>query len=75
MSNINWVGKKSDECRVGRGSAGVPACETRWIVPVKPYESPKGSWERMQNNVLIGAGIAIAVFSYAILIIAELGAL
>lgn len=63
MSAINWVGKQGD--RVGRGSSGVPVCETRWIVPVKPYESPRGSWERIENNILMGAAVLTILFSFA----------
>ena len=75
MAGINWVGKDQNEGRVGRGSASVPVCETRWIVPVKPYQAPKGSEERVQKIVLIGFCVAVIIVSYACLIIGELGAM
>lgn len=68
MSRINWVGKENTPDRVGRSSASAPVCETRWIVPVKPYEAPKGSFERVQNAILMGAGAAAILFAWAIII-------
>lgn len=65
-----WVGKTTD--RVGRGGSSVPPCETRWIVPVKPYEPPRGSWERAENAILMGAGVAALVFAWAVIIAAGL---
>lgn len=62
-----WVGKESD--RVGRGSNLVDLSETRWIVPVKPYEAPKGSIERAENMILMGAGIAASIFGFVIIIL------
>ena len=75
MEAINWVGKEQNSGRVGRGSAGVPVCETRWIVPARPYQAPKGSRERMENTVLMIAAVAAIVIVYAGMIIAEMGAL
>lgn len=71
---INWVGKQGTEGRVGRGCGSAPVCETRWIVPVRPYQAPKGSWERIENAVLMGAGVAAVIIAYVCLIAAELGA-
>lgn len=68
MSRINWVGKENTPDRVGRSTASVPACETRWIVPAKPYEAPKGSFERVQNAILIGVGAAVILFAWTIII-------
>lgn len=65
-----WVGKTND--RVGRSSASVPVCETRWIVPARPYEAPKGSWERTENAILMGVGVAVIIFGFAIIIMASL---
>ena len=64
-----WVGKENTPDRVGRSTASAPVCETRWIVPTKPYEAPKGSFERAQNFILLGvAGFAI-LFGYVIMIL------
>ena len=63
---MHWVGKEVD--RVGRGGSGVPACETRWIVPARPYQAPKGSMEKVENMILMGVGIAAILFSFAMLI-------
>lgn len=69
MSKINWVGKTCDEDRVGRGSSVVDLSETRWLVPVRPYEAPKGSIERAENMILMGAGIAAIIFTFTLMII------
>jgi hypothetical protein len=65
-----WIGKRSD--RVGRGGSNAPACETRWIVPVKPYEAPRGSWERVENALLLGVGVAAVIFGFVLIIMASL---
>ena len=57
-----WVGKNNDG-RVGRSKASTPICETRWIVPVRPYQAPKGSWEQIENTILMGVGIVVVVAS------------
>ena len=46
----------------------VCASETRWIVPVKPYEAPRGSFERFENTMLIGVAIAAIMFGFALII-------
>ena len=61
-----WVGKQ-DDGRIGRGKATAPVCETRWIVPVRPYQAPKGSWERVENMILMGAGIAALIFGMIVI--------
>lgn len=68
MSSINWVGKTGNQGRVGRGSS-VPACETRWIVPARPYEAPRGSMERAENAILMGAGVLTVIFAFAFMIL------
>lgn len=75
MSHINWVGKSSNDERVGRGGCNPPACETRWIVPVKPYEPPEGSRERLEANVLMFAGVVVVLFSTLFMACAEMGML
>jgi hypothetical protein len=65
-----WVGKTSD--RVGRGGSSVPACENRWIVPVRPYQAPRGSWERAENAILMGVGVSAVVFGFFFIIVASL---
>ena len=62
-----WVGKESD--RVGRGSNLVDLSETRWIVPVKPYEAPKGSMESVENAILMGAAVIAIIFAFTSLIL------
>ena len=47
---MHWAGTPSG--RVGRGTSSIPACETRWIVPVKPYQAPRGSREQFENILL-----------------------
>lgn len=68
MSKINWVGKTGNQDRVGRGSSLVDLSETRWLVPVRPYEAPKGSIERAENMILMGAGIAAIIFTFTLMI-------
>ena len=68
MSKINWVGKTGNQGRVGRGSSLVDLSETRWLVPVRPYQAPKGSIERAENMILMGAGIAAIIFTFALMI-------
>jgi hypothetical protein len=46
--------------------------ETRWIVPVKPYTAPKGSWEQAENMILLGVGVATIIFGFAIIIMGSL---
>lgn len=68
MSAIRWVGKQNMPDRVGRSTTSAPVCETRWIVPVKPYEAPRGSFERFENTMLIGVAIAAIMFGFALII-------
>lgn len=65
-----WVGKTND--RVGRSGCVAPACETRWIVPVKPYEAPRGSWERAENAIVTGVAVAALLFGFFIIILGSL---
>ena len=62
-----WVGKEVD--RVGRGSSMVSMSETCWIVPIRPYQAPKGSIEKAENMILMGAGIAASIFGFFIIIL------
>ena len=62
-----WVGKESG--RVGRGGNLVNLSETRWIVPVKPYEAPRGSMERAENMILMGAGIVTIIFAVTFMVL------
>ncbi len=62
-----WVGKTSD--RVVRGSSLVDLSETRWIVPVRPYQAPKGSVEKAENMILMGAGIFAIVFAFTFMVL------
>ena len=62
-----WVGKEVD--RVGRGGSMVSMSETRWIVPIRPYQAPKGSIEKAENMILMGAGVAAIIFGFAIMIL------
>ena len=62
-----WVGKEVD--RVGRGGSMVDLSETRWIVPARPYQAPKGSIEKAENMILMGAGIAASIFGFFIIIL------
>lgn len=63
---MHWAGQPSG--RVTRGSNVINLSETRWIVPVKPYTAPKGSWEQAENAILLGVGIATIIFGFAIII-------
>ena len=72
MSRISWVGKENTPDRVGRSSASAPVCETRWIVPARPYQAPRGSWERAENAILMGVGVAAVVFGFFFIIVASL---
>lgn len=69
MSSIKWVGKTGNQGRVGRGSNLVNLSETRWIVPAKPYEAPRGSMERAENMILMGAGIVTIIFAVTFMVI------
>lgn len=62
-----WVGKETD--RVGRGSKLVSMSETRWIVPVRPYEAPKGSIEKAENMILMGAAVIAIIFAFGFMIL------
>lgn len=62
---MHWAGTPSG--RVGRGTSAAPVCETRWIVPVKPYQAPRGSFEQFQNILLISVGVAAVLFGMFIL--------
>ncbi len=69
MSNINWVGKTGNQDRVGRGSSMVDMSETRWIVPIRPYQAPKGSIEKAENMILMGIAIAAIIFTFTLMIL------
>lgn len=69
MSSINWVGKTGNQDRVGRGGSVVDMSETRWIVPIRPYQAPKGSIERAENMILMGIAIAAIIFTFALMIL------
>lgn len=62
-----WVGKETD--RVGRGSKLVSLSETRWIVPVRPYQAPKGSIEKAENMILMGAAVIAIIFAFTFMIL------
>lgn len=64
---IHWAGEPSG--RVGRSTSTVPACETRFIVPVRPYQAPKGSMEKAENMILMGVGAFAVVFGFAIMVL------
>lgn len=64
---IRWAGEPSG--RVGRGTSTVPACETRFIVPVRPYQAPKGSVEKAEQMILMGVGMITVVFCFAVMIL------
>ena len=68
---MHWVGKENTG-RVGRSTASAPVCETRWIVPQRPYQAPKGSWEAAENAILMGVGAAVIVFGFFIIILSAL---
>ena len=63
---MHWAGQPSG--RVGRGTCTPPPCETRWIVPVKPYTAPKGSIEQAENLILMGVGAFALIFGSVIMI-------
>lgn len=67
---MHWAGTPSG--RVGRGSSAAPVCETRWIVPVTPYKAPRGSMESVENQVLIGAGVAVIIFGFALMVMSAM---
>ena len=67
---IHWAGEPSG--RVGRGTSTVPACETRFIVPVRPYQAPKGSMEKAENMILMGVGAFAVVFGFAIMVLSAM---
>ena len=67
---IRWAGEPSG--RVGRGASTIPACETRFIVPVRPYQAPKGSMERAENMILMGAGVLALVFGFAVMVLSAI---
>lgn len=69
---IHWVGKDKSSDMVGRGGSVVNMSETRWIVPVRPYQAPKGSAEKIENTVLLGAGVAAIVFGFAFMVLSAL---
>lgn len=64
---INWVGKDKSSDRVGRGSSMVDLSEKRWLVPVRPYQPPKGSREELEISILIGIGIFTVLFGLFII--------
>lgn len=64
---MHMVGQSSG--RITRGTCTPPPCETRWLVPVKPYTAPKGSWEQAENMILLGVGVAAIIFGFAIIIL------
>lgn len=65
-----WVGKPGDSVR--RGSAVIDLSEQRWIVPTNPYNPPRGSFERIENAILLGVGVAAIAFSFIFLVLASL---
>lgn len=69
MSSINWVGKTGNQDRVGRGGSVVDMSETRWIVPIRPYQAPKGSIERAENMILMGVGVAAIIFTFTLMVL------
>lgn len=69
MSGINWVGKTGNQDRVGRGGSVVDMSETRWIVPIRPYQAPKGSIERAENMILMGVGVAAIIFTFTLMVL------
>lgn len=64
---MRWVGKETD--RVGRGGSMVDLSETRWMVPVRPYQAPKGSIEQAENMILMGVGIFAIIFTLTFMIL------
>ena len=69
MSSIKWVDKTDNQGRVGRGGSVVDLSETRWLVPVRPYQAPKGSIERAENMILMGIAVAAIIFTFALMIL------
>lgn len=67
---MHWAGEPSG--RVGRGGSVVNMSETRWIVPVRPYQAPRGSWERAENAILMGVAVAAIIFGFAIVIMSAM---
>lgn len=67
---MNMVGSNSN--RISRMSTSRPACETRWIVPARPYTPPKGAMERVENMILMGAGVVAVVCTMAVMIASEM---
>lgn len=68
---MNMTG--SDSNRIHRqGSASRPANETRWLVPSRPYTPPKNSAEYMENAILMGVGVAVVIFGFAVVIMSGL---
>ena len=64
---IRWAGEPSG--RVGRGTSTIHACETRFIVPVRPYQAPKGSMEKAEQMILMGVGMITVVFGFMVMIL------
>ena len=62
---MHWAGTPSG--RVGRGTSAAPVCETRWIVPAKPYQAPSGGFEQFQNILLVSVGVAAVLFGMFLL--------
>lgn len=58
--------------RIHRQGNTRPACESRWIVPAKPYNPPKHSMERVENLILMGAGVVAVVCTMAVMIASEM---
>lgn len=67
-----WVGKENSSDRVGRGGSVVSMSETRWIVPVRPYQAPKGSIEKAENMILMGVGVAAIIFGFTLIILSAI---
>ena len=40
--------------------------------PGRPYEAPKGSWERAENAILMGVAVAALLFGFCIIILGSL---
>lgn len=67
---MNTVGNTSN--RIHRQGNTRPMSETRWIVPAKPYKPPKHSMERVENLILMGAGVVAVVCTMAVMIASEM---
>lgn len=63
---MHWAGQPSG--RIVRGKNTPPVCETRWIVPARPYQAPKNSMEYAENMILLGAGVVTIIFGFALII-------